>query len=200
LEDAIQQLCGRGEVNRAVEQALRGYGPEIRQKIGAILRNDAQAHDAFSLFCESLLKGLPDFRWECSFRTWAQRLAHNSCFKLLNAPAVRHPHVGLSALSARSAGRYSSTNPWQRTTLKTRFRALRERLDPAQQRLLVLRVDQGLSWPEVARRMSDSQEPVTKEMRIRQAAALRQQFQRLKGQLRALAIQEGLIALPDTRA
>ena len=199
LEDEIQALCRSGELNRAVEQALRGYGPELRRLMGAILRDDAQAHDAYSLFCECLLKGLPDFRWECSFRTWSQRMARNICFKLLNAPAARHPHVGLSAISARSAGHPSSTNPWQRTTMKTRFRALRERLDPEQQRLLVLRVDQKLSWPDVVRVMADSKKPLTSEMTNRQATALRQQFQRLKAQLRTMAIQEGLISLADSR-
>ena len=200
LENDLQALCARGEYNRAVEQALLGYGPELRRLVGAVLRDEAQAQEAFSLFCECLLKGLPDFRWECSFRTWSQRMARNTCFKVLNAPAVRHPHVSLSAISARSASRHSTTRPWQRSTVKDRFRSLRARLEPEQQRLLMLRVDQRLSWPEVVRAMSDSDESMTSEMRARRAAALRQQFQRLKAQLRTLAIQEGLIAISSTRA
>ncbi|WP_244237400.1 RNA polymerase sigma factor [Corallococcus llansteffanensis] len=200
LEDDLQALCARGEYNRAVEQALIAYGPELRRLMGAVLRDEAQAQEAFSLFCECLLKGLPEFRWESSFRTWSQRIARNVCFKLLNAPAVRHRHVSLSAISARSAPRRSTTRPWQRSTVKDRFRALCERLDPEQQKLLVLRVDQKLSWPEVVRAMSDSDESMTSEQQARRATALRQQFQRLKAQLRALAIEEGLIALSDTRA
>lgn len=203
LEDALQALCARGEFNRAVEQALLGYGPELRRLIGAVLRDEAQAQEAFSLFSECLLKGLPGFRWECSFRTWSQRMARNACFKVMNAPAVRHPHVSLSAISARSArsaSRHSTMRPWQRSTVKDRFRSLRERLEPEQQRLLMLRVEQRLSWPEVVRAMSGSDESMTSEVRARKAAALRQQFQRLKVQLRALAVQEGLIALSDTLA
>gem|GEM_PF-4054998 len=43
LEDEIQALCKNGELNRAVERALRGYGPELRRMMGAILRDDTQA-------------------------------------------------------------------------------------------------------------------------------------------------------------
>ncbi|QSQ22882.1 sigma-70 family RNA polymerase sigma factor [Pyxidicoccus parkwayensis] len=187
-------------MNRAIERALLGYGPELRRLVGAIVRDDAQAHDAFSTFCECLLKGLPDFRWECSFRTWAQRMARNTCFKLLNAPPQRHPHVSLSEVPVRAAERLSSMRPWQCTTVKNRFRALREQLDPEQQRLLELRVDRRLSWPEVARLMCASEAPVTSELRARQAAALRQQFQRLKAHLRSLALQEGLIPRTEAHA
>ncbi|RKH66457.1 sigma-70 family RNA polymerase sigma factor [Corallococcus aberystwythensis] len=174
------------------------YGPELRRLMSAILRDETQAQEAFSLFAECLLKGLPEFRWESSFRTWSQRIARNVCFKLLNAPAARHRHVSLSAISAISAisaPRRSTTSPWRRSTVKDRFRALCQRLDPEQQKLLMLRVDQKLPWPEVVRAMSDSNESMTAEEQARRAAALRQQFQRLKAQLRTLAIEEGLIAL-----
>jgi RNA polymerase sigma-70 factor, ECF subfamily len=79
LEEELQDLCRRGEVNQAVEQALRGYGPEIRRLMVGVLQNEDRAQDAFSLFSEFLLKGLPGFRWESSFRTWAQRMARNAC-------------------------------------------------------------------------------------------------------------------------
>ena len=200
LEDELQALCARGEYNRAVEQALLAYGPELRRLMDAIVRDETQGQEAFSLFCECLVKGLPEFRWQSSFRTWSQRIARNVCFKMLNAPAMRYRHVSLSAISARSEPRRSTTRPWQRSTVKDRFRSLCERLDPEQQKLLVLRVDQKLSWPEVVRAMSDSGPSMTLEQQARRAAALRQQFQRLKAQLRTLAIEEGLIALSDTRA
>lgn len=200
LEQELQELCGRGEVNKAVELALRGYGPQLRGLMAAILQDEQRVQEAYSLFCECLVKGLPDFRWESSFRTWSQRMARNACFKLVNAPAVRHPHVSLSSVSERSMGRrYSTVRPWQRTTVKERFRGLMERLEPHEQRLLRLRVEQRLSWPEVVREMSEPGPPMTNEVRDRKAAALRQQFQRLKSHLRDLAIQEGLVT-PETRS
>jgi RNA polymerase sigma-70 factor (ECF subfamily) len=196
LEEELQDLCRQGEVNQAVEQALRGYGPEIRRLMMGVLQNEDRAQDAFSLFSEFLLKGLPGFRWESSFRTWAQRMARNACFKLVNAPAIRHRHVSLSAVPEQPMARHSTTCPWQRTPVKARFRALREKLEPQEQRLLELRVDQQLQWPQIVQLLAASNEPVTGELLARRATALRQQFQRVKNRMRTLARQEGVIA-PD---
>jgi RNA polymerase sigma-70 factor (ECF subfamily) len=103
--------------------------------------------------------------------------------------------MSLSGLQEEPAHRpRSSTKPWQRTVVKDRFRALRESLAPHERMLLVLRVDRRLPWMEVARVMADPDEPMTAEALARRAAALRQQFQRIKDHLRALAAQEGLLA------
>lgn len=195
-EDEIRELCRQGHVSQAVERVVRGYGPEIRRLMTAVLQDEVRVQDAFGFFCESLLKGLPGFRWESSLRTWTQRLARNACFKLVQAAAVRHRHVGLSSVPEQAAGRRSTTNPWQRTTVKERFRVLREKLEPNERRLLELRLDQQLPWPEVVRQMMASGEQLSGEARAQRAAALRQQFQRVKSRLRVLALQEGLIA-PD---
>ncbi|MFY0575280.1 RNA polymerase sigma factor [Cystobacter fuscus] len=89
LEQDIRELCLRGDTGRAVERALQGYGVEIMRLIASVMHNPEQANDGFSLFCENLLKGLPGFRWESSFRTWAYRLARNACYQLMHAPAAR---------------------------------------------------------------------------------------------------------------
>jgi RNA polymerase sigma-70 factor (ECF subfamily) len=59
-------------------------------------------------------------------------------------------------------------------------------------------VDQRLSWEEVARVMSEGEEALTDAALKRKAAALRQQFQRIKTHLRSLAQEEGLIASEDS--
>ncbi|RKG88413.1 RNA polymerase sigma factor [Corallococcus terminator] len=199
LEDAIHDLCRRRQLNQAVELAVRGYGPEIRRLMLSVLQDEARAQDAFGLFCEGLVKGLPRFRWESSFRTWAQRMARNACFKLVNASAVRRRHLRLSAVPDQPEGPRSSTSPWQRTLVKERFRALRTQLEPQQRRLLELRLDQQLPWQEVVQLMATSEEALTDETQARRAAALRQQFQRAKCHLRSMALQEGLITSDDTQ-
>jgi RNA polymerase sigma-70 factor, ECF subfamily len=193
LEEEIQALCKQGEVHLAVDRALRGYGPEIRRMLASIFRDDERAHDAFSLFSERLLKGLPEFRWESSFRTWAHRMARNTCLKLVNAAAAREIPVSQSAIPEHSVRERTTTNPWLRTDVKKRFRDLRMRLAPEEQKLLELRVDRNLPWQEVARAMSTPEESVTGDVLARQATALRQQFLRLKARLRALALEEGLV-------
>lgn len=83
----------------------------------------------------------------------------------------------------------SRTAPYQRTEVKDQFTRLREALEPDEQTLLFLRVDQGLSWNEVADVLAEDGERVD-------AAALRKRFERAKARLRKLAEAEGL--LPDS--
>jgi len=193
LEREIREFCQHGDTAGAVERALQGYGMEIMRLMGSVLHNPELAKDAFGVFCESLLKGLPSFRWESSFRTWAYRLARNACYQLVHSPAAREMPVSSSGIPETPLRHRSDTRPWQRTSVKERFRALRESLEPEERMLLMLRVDQRLAWTEVARVMWDSDEPATSAALTRKATALRQHFQRIKTQLRQMAIEQGLI-------
>lgn len=193
LEQDIRELCRAGETGRAVERALQGYGMEIMRLIASVMHNPEQAKDAFSLFCENLLKGLPGFRWESSFRTWAYRLARNACYQLVHVPSARELPVTSSGLPEQPLAPRSDTRPWQRTSVKERFRALRESLEPEERMILMFRIDQRLSWTDVARVMWDQDEPPTASALNRKATSLRQQFQRIKSHLRAMAIEQGLI-------
>jgi RNA polymerase sigma-70 factor (ECF subfamily) len=197
LEQDIRELCQRGDTAGAVERALQGYGMEIMRLMASVLHNPELAKDAFSIFCESLLKGLPAFRWESSFRTWAYRLARNSCYQLAHAPSARETPVSASGIPEAPLRHRSDTQPWRRTSVKERFRALRESLEPEERMLLLLRVDQRLAWTEVARVMCDLDEPATGAELTRKATALRQQFQRIKVHLRQMAIEQGLIEQED---
>jgi RNA polymerase sigma-70 factor, ECF subfamily len=196
LEEEIHELCNRGEVSLAVDRTLRGYGDELRGVMCSILP-DERGHDAYSLFSERLLKGLQDFRWESSLRTWLYHMARNSCLKLVNAASARELPVSRSALPEHSARQRTETNPWQRTDVKERFRTLRSQLAPQDQKLLALRVDQNLPWQQVAWEMSTPEELPTGEALARRATALRQQFLRVKARLRTLAQQEGLLGDED---
>ena len=198
LEQDIQGLCKQGDLAAAVERALEGYGQEIMRLMASVLHDYERSRDAFSLFSENLLRGLPGFRWESSFRTWAYRLARNACYQVMHAPAGREQPVSMSALPDEALKPRSETRPWQRTSVKERFRALRESLDPEARMLLLLRVDQRLSWEEVARVMVEGDAPPTDAELKRKAAALRQQFQRIKTHLRSMAEEEGLISSGDS--
>jgi RNA polymerase sigma-70 factor (ECF subfamily) len=192
VEEALHALCLRGEYSEAVELAMRSYGPELRRLMASVLHHPELAKDAFGVFSENLMKGLPGFRWESSFRTWAYRLARNACYHQIHAPTAREQPASDPAANEPQRQR-TDTQPWQRTAVKERFRALRERLEPHERMLLMLRVDQRQPWTEIARVMSDPDEPMTREALNRRATALRQQFQRVKARLRALAIEQGVI-------
>lgn len=196
-EQEIHALCDQGDVGSAVERTLQVYGREILRLMHSVLHQPDLARDAFSVFSENLLKGLPGFRWESSLRTWAYRLARNACYQVMHAPSTREQPMSLSALPDEAEHQRTETHPWQRTSVKERFRELREKLKPEERMLLMLRVDQKLSWTEIARVMGEPEEASENAALARRAAALRQQFQRLKTHLRELAVQEGLISLED---
>ena len=75
----------------------------------------------------------------------------------------------------------------QRTEVKDELRVLREQLDPEQHEILLLRLDRGLAWKDIARVLGG---PDNLDGR---AAALRKRFERAKERLKKLAIDHGLI-------
>ena len=188
LEAELKALCRAGAYQRAAELALSGYGPSIRKLMRVTFHDDSLVDDAFSSFSEALLTSLPGFRWESSFRTWIYSVARNVCSAVLRSISSRERPLTEGGLDDRPMPERTATQPWLRTEIKSRFRALQERLSPHEQRILALRLDRGLPWPEVARAMAD-QELSAEELEKR-AAVLRQQFQRIKARLRELALDE----------
>ena len=73
-----------------------------------------------------------------------------------------------------------------RSEAKDAVARLREQLTPAEQSLLVLRIDRGLSWSEVASVMSTPAEHLD-------AQTVAKRFQRVKAKLRELAEAAGLL-------
>jgi RNA polymerase sigma-70 factor (ECF subfamily) len=97
----------------------------------------------------------------------------------------------------------TTTAAFRRTSTKDRVRALRDRLEPDDQLLLVLRVDRGMEFREIAAVLADGEEGSTSarsasaepgEAQLdREAARLRKRFERVKERLRELAHEAGLI-------
>jgi RNA polymerase sigma-70 factor (ECF subfamily) len=187
LEQQIRELCRRGETGHAVQVALEGYGPEFMRLLGSILQEREQTRDAYSSLAESLLKDLPAFRWDCSFRTWAYQVARHIAYRMISSPAARELPVSLGAFRDEVQPEQSSRKPWLQSTVKERFRELREQLSPHERTILELRVDQRMSWHDVARTMAGPEEELSSAALERKAAVLRQQFQRIKVRLRELA-------------
>lgn len=198
LEQRIHHFCQEGQVGRAVEEALSGYGAELMRLLSSLLNDRERAREAYAIFSEALLVDLPSFRWESSFRTWAYRVARNVAHRLAAAPAGREVPVSQGAFEHHAHHDWSRTRPWLRTDIKDRIRAMRTQLEPYEQRLLELRIDRRMSWTDVARQMTGPGEPMTSEALARRAAVLRQQFQRIKTHLRALAREAELLSREST--
>lgn len=192
VDEELRRLCDARDYKGAVALALRSYGLEIRKLMMTLLKHEDWVDDAFGTFSESLLKSLPGFRWESSFRTWAYRVTRHSCAQYLRSLHGREKWASDGALADQPHPERSMTQPWLRTDIKRRFRALRDRLSPHERMILTLRVEGALSWNEVARAIA--REDLSADDLRQRVAVLRQQFQRLKVHLRELAIDESLLS------
>ena len=96
-----------------------------------------------------------------------------------------------TTLASRLAERVrTDTLAYLRTETKQRFAELRKNLSSEEQTLLVLRVNERLSWDDIARiQRADLDANAVK----REAARLRKRFQVLREKLRNLADAEGLL-------
>jgi RNA polymerase sigma-70 factor (ECF subfamily) len=197
LEARIREKWTAGDLQGAATEALRGYGMEVLSYLVAITRDESEAREVYSTFCEAIWRGLPDFRWQCTFRTWAYLVARHALSRrrrdpFRNAeravPLSRAPEVFKIAEGVRT-----KTLKFLRTEVKDRVALLRERLEPEDQSLIILRINRRMSWDEIARIMCDEETAPSAQQLRRKAAALRKQFQRAKERLRRLVEQDRIL-------
>ncbi|HET8724662.1 MAG TPA: sigma-70 family RNA polymerase sigma factor [Anaeromyxobacteraceae bacterium] len=187
IEARILALLDAGDVSGAATEAIRGYGPQILGYLTAVLRDEDQAHDVFSQFAEDLWRGLPGFRRESAVRTWGFRLAWHAASRYQRDPYRRRNRPMLTTEASKIAEEVRSTmSTYAPGGRADKLMKLRESLDPEEQTLLILRVDKGMAWEDVAEVLRADGEPVA-------PAALRKRFERLKEKLGRLAREQGLI-------
>ena len=193
VDDEVRALGARGRWDDATSVVLRAWGDELAQYLAAVARSPTDGGDAFAVFAVDLWRGLPGFRGDASLRTWCYRLARHALARTLRTPARRRqvalPSHAWADLAAEVRSR---TATYLLTEVKDQVRALRDRLTPDDQAILVLRVDRDLPWRDIARIMTDEGEALTEPELVRRAAALRKRFERIKDELRALAQAAGL--------
>lgn len=193
VEAQIRERLAADDPTGAAKLGVSAYGAELLRFAAALLRSADDAEDAFGEACERIWAGLPSFRGESSFRTWAFVVVRRTCFEHLRSPRARRqaPLSEAGPLSGIAAQVRTATQPFLRTDVKDRLRALRESLSPEEQALLTLRIDRALPWSEIAVILAD--DDATAAERKRLEAALRKKLERLKQRLRELATKEGLL-------
>jgi RNA polymerase sigma-70 factor (ECF subfamily) len=167
LEIAIRERFDANDLRAAATLAIQAYGGEVCGYLAAVLADEEQAREVFAETAAELWRDLSRFRWEASLRTWIYTLARHRLAAHL-ARRARHPAAALSEVmdsSVLQAKPRTTTPPWKRS-----------RLPADDQTLLILRVDRGMSWREIAHVLSEASEPM-----------LRKRFERIKKQLRDLA-------------
>jgi RNA polymerase sigma-70 factor (ECF subfamily) len=183
---ALRELVVAGHIDRATELAIRAYGPELVGWLCSMVPSEADAYDAFSWLCEELWRSLRGFDGRCSVRTWCYMLARHAASRVRATP--RHQREIL--VSEIPSVVQAVQEIWSTTLVGARraedvYAQLRRELDDEDQALLVLRVDRGLPWQDIALVLlgQDADADAVK----RKAATLRKQFERIKEHLRASA-------------
>ncbi len=175
-EERIQALLAAGDASAAATEAMQAFGPRILGYVRTILRDDGDAGDAFSVWAEHLWRGIGSYRAESSFRTWAYRIAYHAALNVKSEAWRRLGRRLETGEASRLADEIRTRSAVREERQRTRLEEIRARLTPEEQTLLTLRVDQELSWEEIAEVVSAAGEPVD-------APALRKRFQRLKDRL-----------------
>lgn len=192
VEQRMQALHRAGDLRGALELGVRTYADEVYGLMRASLGREDAADDAFSRFCEGLTRSFVDFAWRSSFRTWAYAVARHAICNARRELRRRELRTQLmspwaSELEAISVQLRGSSRRLAGER-EQRLMALRDQLEPDERELLILRVDRGLSWNDLAIVMLDD-DPAPLAQR---AARLRQRFQALKVKLRQLGREQGL--------
>lgn len=198
LERSLQEHVDAARYREGAAALVRGYGPEILGFLIATMRDEAAGEEVFSLFSEHVLKGLPTFAKRSSFRTWSYTLARNAAYHYRVAKRRRSSReLGFtedSPMSAVAAAVRSETAAHLKTEVKSRFASLRDSLPEDDRSLLILRVDKGMEWLDIARIMIEAaDEPAPAELK-REAAKLRKRFQSVKERIVELGKKEGLLS------
>jgi RNA polymerase sigma-70 factor (ECF subfamily) len=186
LEDLISDALARGDADRAAAEAIRGYGPQILGYLTRVLGSADDAADAFSYFSEQLWRGMRGFEGRSTVRVWAYRVAWTAAMRVAEDGWRRRRERLRTSMASRIAAEVVTTASRAAADEGAELQRLRGALAPDERSLLVLRVDQRLSWKEVAEIMRGAGERVDE-------AALRKRFERVKRKLRELAAASGLL-------
>jgi RNA polymerase sigma-70 factor (ECF subfamily) len=185
-DERVQELLAAGDVRGAATEAIRAYGPQVLQYLRALLRDETEARDAFSQWAENLWKALPSFRAESSLKTWALRLAHNAALNLRNEAWRKRGRRFATGEASAIAEDVRTRSVLRVERQRQALDKLRRSLTTEEQSLLVLRIDQGLPWNEIAEVLELDGRPV-------EPATLMKRFERLKERLARLAREQGLV-------
>ncbi|MDB4972426.1 MAG: DNA-directed polymerase sigma-70 factor [Myxococcaceae bacterium] len=191
----IRTALDLGDLHRAAHLIVARYGQDVLGFLIARLRSTEEGREVFAVFSEDLWRGLGGFAFRCSVRCWVYTVARNAANRHAlskarrpsrNLPLSQHPSALLHA-----ATQASSTALALRSDTKRRVRALRERLSLEDQTLLMLHVDRGLAWRELAQVMHGG--TLSDAALERETVRVRKRFERIKARLRRLACADGLI-------
>jgi RNA polymerase sigma-70 factor (ECF subfamily) len=186
IEARIRNLLAADDRPAAATAAIQEFGPPVLRYLRSLLRDEDDASDAFSVFAENVWRGLPTWRGEGSLKAWAFRLAWNGAMNLKNEAWRRRGRRFFSGEASALAEEIRTRSHVKVERQRNALDKLRESLDVEEISLLTLRIDQKLSWAEIADVTAIDGQRV-------EPAALMKRFERLKGRLAKMAKEQGLL-------
>jgi RNA polymerase sigma-70 factor (ECF subfamily) len=186
VEARIRDLLAADDRPAAATAAIQEFGPPVLRYLRSLLRDEDDASDAFSVFAENVWRGLPTWRGEGSLKSWAFRLAWNGAMNLKNEAWRRRGRRFFSGEASALAEEIRTRSHVKVERQRNALDKLRESLDVEEISLLTLRIDQKLSWAEIADVTATDGERT-------EPAALMKRFERLKGRLAKMAKDQGLL-------
>jgi RNA polymerase sigma-70 factor, ECF subfamily len=131
----------------AFDEIMIRYERQIYRVCYRFVENREDAMDlAQDVFVKSF-EHLPTFRRESSLKTWLYRIAINHCLNHVKKHSREFVQVTESTSSTKSSAHAELEHQEQRQ----RFRKLVKRLPPKQRAILELRVNEQLSYEEIAK-------------------------------------------------
>jgi RNA polymerase sigma-70 factor (ECF subfamily) len=187
VDGAVAAHLSAGDADGAATTLVRKLGPLVLGYLRSVLRDGDDADDAFARWAEGVWTGIRGFRGEAALQTWCLRIAWHSAMRILRDPHYRR-RVPLDTSQATQLADEvrSTTASHLGTTAQNRIAELRRVLSPDEQTLLMLRLDRGLPWRDIAQVLAEDGVDVSE-------AALRKRYERIKDRVRELAKAQGLL-------
>jgi len=186
VEARVVEAVARGDHEAGATAIIQGYGRQVHRYLRGVIRDDEEADDAFALFAENVWKGLATWEGRSSARAWAYRVAWNAATRHFRDPWNRRRKKLPSSVASRLAAAVMTSSRRSLDRQQGDLELLRGLLTPEEQSMLALRIDQDLSWGEVAVALGVPDDAAG-------CAALRKRFERLKEKLASTARKHGLI-------
>lgn len=186
LDRLVRERLATDGNDAAATALIEALGPAILRYLRSMLRVEEDAADAFSQWSENVWTGLPSFRGESSLKTWGYRLAWNVAQNLRNEAWRKRGQRLATGQASELAMSIQTKSVVVVERQRQALEELRAALSDEDRSLLVLRLDQQLSWNEVA-------EVLAAEGKRIEPATLMKRFERVKARLGELARERGLL-------
>ncbi len=183
VDERVRSLLDAGDERAAVTVAIEALGPAIFTSL-CTLHDEDDAADVYQDWAEDLWAGLRGFRWHCTLRTWAYRLAWNASVRFRRVAWRRRRTRLRTSVASRIAA--SAVGSGVRRGRDERLDPLFAVLGPEDRMLLLLRLKAEMTWDEIATVLRRAGTVVS-------APTLRKRFERLKDRLREIAQDKGLL-------